>query len=236
MRRFLIAAILFAGVPRLLAQSNYQRAEQLLTWNAMRLVYHDQVLPTWYRDSTRFWYRVHTRSGFEFMTVNPTTGTKAPLFDNARLAAALSVAADTAFDPGKLPFPTVTFDQDGKDESALRLRIGKRGFRCELAGYRCAAADTLPDRTRFVRSPDDRWDAFVSGYDLWVRPAARGRLDPTHHRRREGLRLRRRRRRDPPRSGSSGAGRPTIVWSPDSKRLAVMRYDERAMTMFHLIS
>ena len=112
------------------------------------------MAPTWYPDSTRFWYRVHTRQGFEFVTLNPATGAKAALFDNARLAAALSVAADTAVDPGKLPFQTFAFDRDGKDERAIRLRIGKRGFRCELGGYRCAAADTLPSLTRYVRSPE----------------------------------------------------------------------------------
>jgi dipeptidyl aminopeptidase/acylaminoacyl peptidase len=234
MRRLIpLVLALLAATP--LAAQDYHRAEQFLTWNAMRLVYHDQVLPTWYRDSTRFFYRVHTRRGFEFMAVSPATGAKAQLFDNARLAAALSVAADTAIDPGKLPFPTIAFDQDGKDESALRLRIGKRGFRCELATYRCASADTLPDRTRFVRSPDDRWDAFVSSYDLWVRPAAGGdsiRLTTDGEKgyaygegaaRPTQVRMKR-------------AGRPTIIWSPDSKRLAVMRYDERGMTMFHLIS
>ena len=34
------------------AQSDYRRAEQFLTWNTLRHVYHDQVSPTWYRDST----------------------------------------------------------------------------------------------------------------------------------------------------------------------------------------
>ncbi len=222
-------------LPTAATAQDYARAEQFLTWNAMRHVYHDQVLPTWYRDSTRFWYRVHTRSGFQFMTVNPATGSKAPLFDNARLAAALSVAADTAFDPRKLPFATFTFDREGEDDSAIRFQVGKRGFRCELATYRCAGADTLANRTRYVRSPDGRWDAFVAGHNLWIRPVAGG----------DSVQL--------TTDGVAGYGygepalrpgqirlkqpnRPTVAWSPDSRRLAVMRYDERGVQPFQVQS
>lgn len=235
MRRLLtLAGLLLAARPSL-AQVDYRRAEQFLSWNTLRHTYHDQVAPNWYPDSTRFWYRVHTRRGYEFMTVNPATGTKGLLFDNARLAAALSVAADTAVDPGKLPFQTFAFDRDGKDERAIRLRIGKRGFRCELAGYRCATADTLPNLMRFVRSPDERWDAFVSGFDLWIR--AVGSTDSTRlttdgadgYRYGEGApRATQLRLRMP--------SRPQIVWSPDSKRLAVARIDERKVGTIDLIS
>jgi dienelactone hydrolase len=235
--RFALAVLglVLAARPAAAQATDYRRAEQFLTWNTLRHVYHDEVTPVWYRDSTRFWYRVHTRQGFEFLTVIPATGAKVRLFDNARLAAALSVAADTSLDPVKLPFDAFTFDQDGRDEKAIRLRIGKRGFRCELATYRCATADTLPDRSRFVRSPDERWDAFVSGYNLWVRPVGgndsvqlttdgvegygygHGAPRPT---------LIRMKRPAP----------PTLVWAPDSKRLAVVRIDERKVGTVDLVS
>lgn len=236
MRATLLAGLgLALTTTSLTAQADYRRAEQFLTWNALRHTYHDQVAPTFYRDSTRFWYRVHTRRGAEFMTVNPVTGTKAKLFDNARLAAALSVAADTALDPAKLPFQAFSFDDDGRDERAIRLRVGARGFRCELATYRCAVADTLPDRSRLVRSPDDRWDAFVSGHNLWLRAVGgsdsvqlttdgvegyaygHGAVRPSM------LRI----SRVPP---------PTVVWSPDGSRLAVLRVDERKVGTVDLVS
>jgi dipeptidyl-peptidase 4 len=222
MTRVLPVAALFALAAPLAAQ-DYGRAEQFLTWNAMRHVYHDQVTPVWYADSTRFWYRVHTRSGFRFMTVNPAAGTRAPLFDNARLAAALSVAADSAIDPVKLPFTTI------------RFRVGTRGFRCELPAHRCAPADTLAPRTRYLRSPDGRWDAFVSGHNLWVRPAAGGDSVQLTADGVEGwsygqpaLRPGQRRNRQLP--------APAAVWSPDSRRLAVERFDERGMGTFDVTS
>ena len=230
-----VSLALLLGVVSTAQGQDYPRAEQFLTWNALRNVYHDQVVLNWYRDSTRFWYRVNTREGFQFVTVNPATGTRAPLFDNARLAAALSIAADTALSPGKLPFATVAFDQDGRDEGALRLRIGTRGFRCELAGYRCAKADTLPNLTRFVRSPDEKWEALSSGGNLWIRPVAGG----------DSVQLTTDGTPDYAYGTTAAAptqirlkipSRPTIIWSPDSKRLAVERYDERKVGRFHLIS
>ena len=236
MTRILLAVggLLLAARPAL-GQTDYRRAEQFLTWNALRHTYHDQVAPAWYPDSTRFWYRVNTRRGFEFVTVNPATGGKAVLFDNARLAAALSVAADTALDPRKLPFQSFAFDRDGRDERAIRVRIGKRGFRCELGGYRCAAADTLPNLTRYVRSPDDRWDAFVSGSNLWLRLVGGTDSIKLTTDGAEGYGY----GQGAPRAGQVRLkipSRPEVVWSPDSKRLAVSRVDERKVGTVDLIS
>lgn len=214
---------------------DYQRAEQMLTWNALRLVTGDQVLPTFYRDSTRFWYRTLTPRGHEFVSVSPTTGQRTLLFDNARLAASLSRVADTAVAGQKLPFRSFTFADDGKDEKRILVRIGARAFTCELATYACAKVDTLPDRRRFVRSPDEQWEAFASGYNLWVRRTgatdsvqlttdgvagwAYGVSSPS-----------------PTQLKLKLPNVPQLTWSPDSRKIAVMRIDERGVQTFHLYS
>ena len=201
----------------------------------MRNVTGDQVAPAWYRDSTRFWYRVMTARGPEFVTVNPTTGARSLLFDNGRLAAALSLGADTAVVGSKLPFQTVTFENERRDEQRIRVRLGKRGFTCDRVAYTCATADTLPVRTRYVRSPDERWDAFASGNNLWVRKVGAtdsiqlttdgadgyaygvGSPSPTQVRRKL-------------------PSVPQVTWSPDSKKLVVPRIDERGVEKFVLYS
>ena len=235
-RASVLGALLLAAPGTGVAQTvDYQRAEQLLTWNAMRNVTGDQVAPAWYRDSTRFWYRVMTARGPEFVTVNPTTGARSLLFDNGRLAAALSLAADTAVVGSKLPFQTVTFEDEGRDEQRIRVRLGKRGFSCDRVAYTCATADTLPVRTRYVRSPDERWDAFASGNNLWVRKVGAtdsiqlttdgadgyaygvGSPSPTQVRRKL-------------------PSVPQVTWSPDSKKLVVPRIDERGVEKFVLYS
>lgn len=237
MRRLFSLALLLTAL-RAESQAptaDYQRAEQMLTWNALRHVTGDQVAPTFYRDSTRFWYRVMTPRGAEFVTVTPATGGRALLFDNTRLAAALSRAADTAFAPGTLPFQAFDFADDGRDERRVLVRVGKRALRCELATYVCAVTDTLPDRRRFVRSPDEQWEAFAAGFNLWAR-----RVGAT-----DSVQL--------TTDGSAGYAYgvstpsptqiklklpniPEVVWSPDSRRLVVTRIDERGVQKFHLYS
>jgi dipeptidyl aminopeptidase/acylaminoacyl peptidase len=234
--RVVLAAVIITAPAITVAQTvEYQRAEQMLTWNAMRHVTNDQVLPTWYRDSTRFWYRVMTPRGAEFVTVNPTTGAKSLLFENGRLAAALSRVADTAVVGTKLPFQTIAFEDEGRDERRIRVKLGKRGFSCELATYSCTTADTLPTRSRFVRSPDEQWDAFSSGYNLWVRRVgstdsiqltndgvagyAYGVTAPSPTQIRQKL-----------------PSVPQVTWSPDSKRLVIPRIDERGVKKFVVYS
>jgi dipeptidyl aminopeptidase/acylaminoacyl peptidase len=231
------AVLLLLSLPALAAAQapDYQRAEQMLTWNALRHVTGDQVAPTWYRDSTRFWYRVMTPRGAEFVTVNPVAGTRAPLFDNARLAAAISRAADTAVAPGTLPFRTFTFADDGRDERRIHVRVGARALACDLTAYRCARTDTLPDRMRFVRSPDEQWDAFLAGHNLWVRRVGGADSVPLTT--------------DGVAGHAYGAPSPTptllrrkmptvpdVAWSPDSRRLVVSRIDERGVRTFRLYS
>jgi dipeptidyl-peptidase-4 len=217
------------------AAVDYQRAEQMLTWNALRLVTGDQVAPTFYRDSTRFWYRVMTPRGAEFVTVSPATGARTLLFDNARLAASLSRAADSAFAPGTLPFQRFDFADDGRDERRIRLRIGARAFVCELASYACNRTDTLPDRRRYVRSPDEQWEAFSSGHNLWVRrTGASDSIQLTtdgvagHA---YGVAT-----RSPTQIRQKQPDVVQVTWSPDSRRLVVPRIDERGVQKFHLYS
>jgi dipeptidyl aminopeptidase/acylaminoacyl peptidase len=219
----------------LLCQTDYQRAEQFLTWNTLRFVTHDQVAPQWYDDSTRFWYRVMTPMGWTFFAVDPATGAKAALFDNARLAAALSLAADSAVDPARLPFQRLEFDRDGRDERVIRVTVNRRGFRCDIVAYQCSPADTLLDRTPYVRSPDQQWEAFVHRHNLFVRPAGGGDSVQLTT---DGAELYS--YGEPaPRPGQirqQRRQRPLLSWSPDSRRIAVALFDERRVEKFHLMS
>src|SRR5689334_25341315 len=88
--------------PALSAQ-DYQRAEKWMGYNTNPLVFRTGVRPNWQGDD-RFWYRVTTPEGSEFIMVEIATGTKTPVFDQAKLAAALSTAAGATFDAHRLPF------------------------------------------------------------------------------------------------------------------------------------
>jgi dipeptidyl aminopeptidase/acylaminoacyl peptidase len=231
-----LAWLALVVLPDTAPAQSYARAEQFLTWNLLRRVYHDQVAPNWFRDSSRFWYRVHTRGGFQFITVDPRAGTRAPLFDNGRLAAALARAAGTAVDPENLPFESVELDRDdSRAQAAILLGLGSAGYRCDIVAYRCDRRPPPGASARPVRSPDQRWDAYISGFNLWIRPAAGGdSIGLTA----DGV-------------GNFGYGvrmpnattirrqleeRPALFWSRDSRRVAVFRYDERGVKRTAIVS
>src|SRR5947209_5878014 len=89
--------------PRTFTAADYARAEKMMGYNTTPLVFHSGVRPTWLPDE-RFWYRITTAEGLEFLLVDPGKGTRAPAFDHAKLAAALSAAAGTTYDAHHLPF------------------------------------------------------------------------------------------------------------------------------------
>src|SRR5437016_14624934 len=82
---------------RALTAADYARAEKWMPYNTSPLVFRSGVRPTWVADE-RFWYRITTPEGSEFLLVEAAKGTRAPGFDHAKLAAALSTATATSYD------------------------------------------------------------------------------------------------------------------------------------------
>ena len=67
--------------------------------------------PHWIENGKAFWYRHEATDGTgSFLRVSSATGEKSPLFDEKKLAAALSKASGQAVDPAKLPFRTLTLE------------------------------------------------------------------------------------------------------------------------------
>ncbi len=122
---FGLLVIVTAAMPAAaqMTETDYARAEQFLGRNAGNLISHDEVNPTWLEDD-RFWYGDRVPNGTEFILVDPVANVRQAVFDHARLAAALSEAADTAFEPYDLPFTTFEFlEGDG------RIRFARPRFR-----------------------------------------------------------------------------------------------------------
>ena len=231
-------ATLLVATPMFVAgaqQVSYTRAEQLLDWNTTLLVSGDEVRPQWLLDGARFWYRNKTATGAEFVIVDPAKGTRSALFENNRLAAAMSVANDTSYDPSKLPFRTFKFTNDGKNEREIEFTANKKRFLCDIASYRCSVHDTLPSDVPYVLSPDKKWEAFISKYNVFVRP--RGGADSTQLTT-DGERYWSYGLNDPRPSELQRPQprRPQLRWSPDSKKLIVARNDERHVGQMSYIS
>src|SRR5690349_13100209 len=101
----LLAAPLFAQ-PRAFTAADYARAEKFMTYNTTPLVYRSGVSPAWLAGE-RFWYRVTTPSGPEFILVDPAKGTRAAAFDHTRLATTLTAVMNTKVESTNLPFTEI---------------------------------------------------------------------------------------------------------------------------------
>jgi dipeptidyl-peptidase 4 len=217
-------------------RTDYARAEQLLGWNAGELVTDDAVRPRW-MNGDRFWFRNRGANGYEFVIMDLATGARRPAFDHARLASALSVAADTAYDAGKLPFRDLAWVQN---EQAVRFSVGrKKAWTCNVTTYACVGPDTLPvEKPSEVRSPDGQWVAYERAGNIYIRPAAGGaEVGLTS----DGT----------PEYGyglnnigccqqvtnvrNSAELRPFVLWSPDSKKLVTHKWDQRNVRWMHLL-
>src|SRR5690242_10631689 len=115
--------------------ADYQRAEKFMPYNTTPLVYRSGVRPVWLADD-RFWYRVTTAEGSEFVLVDPAKGTRAPAFDHAKIAAALGAATGRTYDAHKLPFQEIEFSSD---LATITVQADGR-WQCDVSGAKCVAA------------------------------------------------------------------------------------------------
>lgn len=231
----LLATLTLAGAATAHAQVSYTRAEQMLPWHANTRIYGDAVEPSWYPDSTHFWYRTNTRDGAQFIVVDAAHNSRGPLFDNARLARAMTLASDTSFEPRKLPFNSFRFGDDGRNTRLIQFSAIRRRWTCDIVDYACTHKDTSASDVPFVLSPDRKWEAFIHRNNVWIR--SRNGADSTQLTTdgvedwSYGLTSLR-----PQQALKPAPRRPQIHWSPDGRRLAVARTDERNVGQMYYIS
>ncbi|HET9982135.1 MAG TPA: DPP IV N-terminal domain-containing protein [Longimicrobiales bacterium] len=222
----LAAAPAAAQQPRALTAADYARAEQFMSWKTAPLVFGASVRPVFLPDG-RFWFRNATPRGTEFVVVDPARRTAAPAFDPAKLAAALSAAADTTFSAERLPFTRFAYAADGK---AIRVEARGRHYECTADVARCAEYRTARiDSTREAVSPDGKLVAFIRDWNLWVRDVATGKETQLTT---DGV----------PDFGyaTDNAGwvksdRPIVLWSPDSRKIATFQQDQRGVGEMYLV-
>lgn len=241
-RVLVIGGAVLAPVAGASAQVDYSRADLIRVAQSRVLNVPDWVnlfglgIPNWFADSTRFWYRVQTTRGAEFIVVDPARASRRTLFDNAKLAASLSVAADTAIDPAKLPFRTFKLIDD---EQSVDIKLGNRHYACHLTSYRCVKGDTTsigtPDWA--VLSPDKKWEAFAHQANLYIRPAAGAKRDSIQLTT-DGVAEFQYGVASPvmPPPVPDVMRRPEVHWSPDSKQIIVPQIDERGVRKYPVYS
>ena len=226
--------------------ADYARAEKFLAAGVMSLVVGGAVQAAWLPDD-RFYYRNTTADGTEFVLVSPATKSRGPAFDHAKLAATLSAAAGSTYDPKKLPFAAITLSPDAKTVS---FDLDKRRWTCDVQGLKCeptgeatgagmpgggrggrggVVAGGRPGTPPSVPSPDGKRAVFIRDWNLWIRDVATSQEKQLTT---DGV-------KDfgyaTDNAGWATSDRPIVLWSPDSKKIATYQQDERKVGDMYLV-
>ena len=233
----LTAATLFAASAAL-GQSqpartadDYARAERMMGYNTQALVDGSMGQPHWLAND-RFWYRVLTAQGSEFILVNPARETRTVAFDPARLAAALAAAGGKTYEAGRLPFQSVDFSGDAQ---GFAFAAGGQPWNYDIASGKVSpgakpAAPLNNNADNEVKSPDGRLAAFIKDDNLWVRDTKTNQLSQltTDGAKDYGYAT--------DNAGWTHSDKPVLRWSPDSRKIATFRQDQRRVGNMYLVT
>jgi dipeptidyl aminopeptidase/acylaminoacyl peptidase len=217
-----------------LTDNDYAHAESQLNYGTSPYVDHSMALPTWL-SGDRFWYRVLTAEGSEFILVNPAKGSRADAFDQAKLAAGLSAASGQAVTANHLPFGNFRFSDDGQ---SIRFRVAGKSWICHLQTYSVVADSARGGseeggggrRDMGELSPDGKKAAFIKEYNLWVRDIVTGKETQLTT---DGV-------KDfgyaTDNAGWKHSDDAILAWSPDSRKIATFQQDQRNLGEMYLVT
>ena len=115
---FFVGISLFAQQP--VQKANYQLAARYAPKKLDRMIFSTSVDPHWLKQSDRFWYVYETPNGKNWYIVDPSSGSKRLLFDNAKLAADLTRIIRDPFDAQHLTIDSMRFV---KDENWIQFEV-----------------------------------------------------------------------------------------------------------------
>jgi dipeptidyl-peptidase 4 len=214
-----------------LTNADYAQAEKFMAYNVNPLVYHGVGRVTW-MDDGRFWYRDNGPDGATYMVVDPVKRTKAPAFDQEKLAAGLA-AADSKLkvDAHHLKISEISFTDGDK---IVVVDTESRKFRCDLGGAGVCTEIVTPgekgaESEDTAISPDRTKAAFIRDWNLWVRDLATGKETQLTT---DGV-------KDfgyaTDNAGWQMSDHPILEWSPDSKKIATFQQDQRKVGEMYLV-
>lgn len=102
---------------------NYDLEARFLPANINHLIFDLSVTPHWFTLSDKFWYSYRTGDGTHYYVVDPAKKSKSPLWDNAKVAAALSLLTNFPYDAQHLPIKRLRLvDKDTRMRFEVEIR------------------------------------------------------------------------------------------------------------------
>ncbi len=238
---FLLSAFGTAALaqqPRQYTKEDYAKAEKFMGYNVTPLAYAGVVRAKWLDDG-RFWYRDYKSNGWDYVIVDPANKSKAPAFDQAKLADALKAADSQLKDDARhLAISEFSFPEHATE---LLVNVGAKHFRCDLSGGGVCTAVKIPGvpeeqakpedtpRVSLPLSPDKKKAAFIRDFNLWVRDVTTGKETQLTT---DGV-------KDygyaTDNAGWKHTDNAILLWSPDSKRIATFQQDQRKTGEMYLV-
>ncbi len=214
-----------------LTTADYQHAEAMLSYNTNALVDNANVRPNWL-SGDKFWYRILTSKGSEFVLVDPVHKSRKPLFDQQKAATALSSATGKPYDAFHLPYQNMMVDNEGQTVSFYAN--GKRWK--WVASSNEVTADSLPTKENKehkepeVFSPDGSKAVFIRNYNLWMRNLTTNKETQLTT---DGI-------KDfgyaTDNAGWKHSDEAIVKWSPDGKKIATFQQDQRNVGDMYLVT
>jgi dipeptidyl aminopeptidase/acylaminoacyl peptidase len=237
MRNFLTVIAFLATIPSAFSQNidsltakDYANAENFLRYTTQQYIDNDNIRPNWISND-KFWYRNLNAQGSEFILVNAAKGTRSAAFDQQKLAAALNTATGSNYQPLMLPFRTFDFSPD---EKSIIVKLKGKQWKVDLKTYTAtadASSSTQPQaRSNEVLSPNGSKAVFIKDYNLWVRDIATNKLTQLTT---DGVQYY---GYATDNAGWKKSDNPIVRWSPDSKKIATFKQDERRAGFMYLVT
>jgi len=204
--------------------------------NVKKLMHMTNVTPHWILGSDRFWYLKEARDVKEFVLVDPLKGTISPAFDHEKLASALSIEREKAYEKEKLPFNSIEFINEGKD---FTFELAGKIWTCDLQTYKLTSEKKpKPLPISELISPNKKWAAYTKDHNLFIKSLASSTeaqltVDGVKHHdyasfpesNQIAVLIKRTKMQLP----------PLALWSPDSKRLVTYHLDQRKVEELHIV-
>lgn len=207
--------------------ADYQRAAAMLADRTLPLIDHAVIQPVWLDDGSLV-YREQTDGKTRVLRFDPATGKSAPAFDPQALADAMNLAAGGKGRPvDKDRLPPLTIRRDAERGLIVGRPTGG-AFRCDGGGCTALAQPTTGSEPG-VASPDGSREAFVRDWNLWLRDLASGKETqltfdgkPDYGYATDN-------------AGWKHTDEAVLVWSPDGKKIASFRQDQRKTSLMTLV-
>ena len=245
---------------------NYELASRFSTKKTQKMVFSTQMTPNWFRSGDKFWYTWKTSEGSRYYMVDPAAGRKTEIFDMDRLAMELTEIVHDPFDAKHIPLAKLklkddkafTFDitstKDTRDKKDSTKTVKKvYHFSYDIATRKLSEVEEEEKKDEMPRwaliSPDGTMGIYVKNYNLFcmdstsLHKAAKDEKDSTLVEKQltfDGV-LGHSYGQDSYQGShetdtTKRSAAYNVEWAPDSKHLAVIKWDMTPLKDFWVIN